>query len=331
MATKKHLAYLFPCALLEDFTFAELATTILTEEKNKWSTTDNGALTITLNDVYGIDNRKSLKLDINTSGNEEAVRGIDGTDYDHTSICNAFGSTGDSLTPFNTMGMWVYSTDFDQADEANMIKIGYYYATASEASSSWNSSAGTTDEWLWFDDAVTLSGGNIERCFIRANKANGGDVYCNTLVAFKRSTSNRDVATDSADNGTNSATGLFDWENGLSFISTGLTDNFAYYTLSGILDPEYYRESVAQLKAMVTVGLKSHPLMKQPYPKYSTLRDPNGIKTYLFQIYSKGTEESSKVITKSVPVILSNLNLNHASGKPHVIKFSVRLNKFVGV
>lgn len=331
MATKTHLSYLFPCALVEDFTFAELASTITTEEKNKWSTTDNGTLAISLNDTYNIDNRTSMKIDIKSPSNEDAVRGIDGTDYDHTSVCNAYGDTVDDFGDFDTMGMWVYTTSVDQADDGDMISLGYYYGTASGDSTTWNASVNDTGKWLWFDDSVDFSGGDVERVYVRGNRGSaGGDVYCNTITAFNRSTSNMDVATDSAGNGTTSATGNFDWQNGLAFISTSLSDGFTYYNLNGILDPRYYRESIAQLKSMVTVGLNSHPLLTKPFPKYSTIRDPHGVKTYLFQMYTKGPEETSKVITKSVPVILSDLQITHTN-HPHVVKFSLRLNKFVGV
>ena len=325
------LAFLFPCALIEDFTLAKISTSPTVETKNKWSTTSNTELVLSLDEQYRHDNRKSLKLTYNTTDRRYAIRGDDGVDYDHTSWDNPFASTDDNASLFDHLGMWIYAASHDYVDDSDLFNFGYYYGTSSSASSYWNASVGETGKWIWLDDSVTLSGGDVERFFVGVDKNAAGTIYLNGFVAFKRSTSNAVVGADSYGATSTTATGSFDWKNGLGFIATSIRDNTHSYSVSGYLHPKHYRKCKEQLKAMQTTNLVVDDILKSPVQKYSCISDTGYVKTYLFYTKFTGPGETANLEMIAQPVVIGDVSFDHRAGEPHIIPFSMTLHKFYGV
>jgi len=332
MAINPSLAYFFPCALIEDFSFAKLSDTITTEVKNKWSTTDNTELPISLDDVYLKNNRRSLKLAYaSASPRQYAYRGDDGVDYDHSSWNNPYASDDDDGSWADNIGLWVYAVDHDQADDADLLSVGYGYASGSLEGTNWNTSVSETGKWKWMDVVVDMSNTDIEKFYVGVySVAASGTLYVNGMTLFKRSTSNREVNVDSDGGSTTSATGLFNWQNGLAILVTGVQRTVFGYSVTGILDPKYYRQSTEQLQAMQTINTISQPILKMPMPKFTSISDNGYLKTYLF--YTKFTaigETTEEFIAD--PVVITDVSLSHVAGKPNIVSVTMNLRRFSGV
>lgn len=325
--------------MVESFTYGTIAGNSSVETFNQWSTSDSND-SLAFDDEITWNDRRSLKLTYSGTGTKTYfTKGIDGTPYTHTSWNNPIGSGSSSYpyadpTSYTNFGMWVYPATHDYVDNNTMLDIGYFdLDNLGPISGYWNSSVGVTGEWQWFDTAATMSYSDVDRYFIGINSASSGTLYANTLCTFRRSTSNRSVSSDSTDSSTTSATGNFTWKNGLAVVINNITETQFGYSISGILDHKYHRQSRKQLLEMMTVGLNTHPILRKSMPKFSSIKDECNLKTYLFINKSESPYDSGTTNLETIAdvVLISNVTFNHVQGKPHIIRFTADLVKFSGV
>lgn len=331
-------AYLFPCALIEDFSNAKLSSPLTTEAFNRWSTTNSTQCNISVNDKFIKDNYRSLKISYNsTTARRYVNRGVDGTVYDVSSVNNPLGEetgyTHSDFSNYTNIGAWVYADTHDQADDADMLQFGYQdYGDNGPTMVNWNSSVGETGKWCWFDDAIDFQYTKVDRFTIGVDSSSSGNVYINNLVAFKRSTSNKGVYDGSDKAGVTSATGIYNWDNGITFLLTGLDFNNNVFNVTGLLVGNDYRDLLKQITSMETKGLQTYNPVRNPVLKSHSVRDLGNVKTYLFMTESKGPNDSDSNREMYVePVVISNLAINHVGGSPHIIRFTAKFIKYGGV
>ena len=321
-------AYFFPCALIEDFTNAQLSSDTDVAEKNKWSTVSDTLATTSINDIYTKNNFRSLKVAYTASAARTVVRGVSGTDYDISSVNNPLGADPADFSSYDHLGMWIYST-LEHDDGEDILKLGYYYDGGSTFVS-WNSSA-EKDKWRWLDESIDLSNTDVSRFAYTIESTSAGDFYFNNLVAFKRSTSNVPVYDASDKGATTVATGTFDWSNGLGFALTGFSADNNTYNVSGLIFGTNYEKLVAQLRAMETKGLVTSAPIRNPQPKCHSVQDFGYTKTYLFMTEVQGPGDTASKELYVEPVVIKKLTFNHQGGSPHIIPFSCTLVKYGGI
>ena len=228
--------------------------------------------------------------------------------------------------------MWIYTDTHDYNDDSTMLRAIYYDVNdTGPGYVYWNSSVGETGKWTWFDDEINTSYTRIDRAGIGIDKSAAGNVYINTYVFFKRSCSNSSVYNASDNGGTNSATGEYTYNNGLKFTITSLSDNGHTIKISGMLHGSDYRQIERQLSMMQTYGVTIDEILGKPMVKVSSISDFGEIKPYLFySIYNANGDTTNKEMV-ATPVIITNVNFSHPSGKPGIITFNAVLVKLGGV
>jgi len=331
------VAYLFPCALIEDFTHARLCSSLETEEFNKWSTSSITSCNISLDETVLKNNRKALKISYTSPSTQYVSRGLDGTEYDHSSVNNPLGSQSGhedaDFSDYTNMGAWIYTTTHDQADDADMIKFGYNDTDDNGPTmSNWNSSVGETGKWCWMDEEVDFQHTKVDRFMIGVDSSSSGAVYFNNLVVFKRSTSNKPVYDASDKGSTNAHTSDYTWQNGITFVATNIISSYDSIALNGLILGDDYRDLIKQLRYMETRGVTTYAGLQSPDLMYHSIRDLGKVKTYLFMTEFKGPNDGSANREMYVePVIITDLNFTHRAGVPHAVQFSCTLLKFTGV
>lgn len=329
------LMYLFPCALIEDFTFAHLGDTITTEEENKWSTT-NAEATPSLDEVYLKNNKKSLKIAYSTPTARYVTRGIDQTDIDHSSWNNPFGqalsSATDDATWATSFGYWIYTDTDVYSDDNDLLKFGYE-TSDNDATTyvDWPSNVDTTGKWIWADQEIDMQYDNIDRFRFRVDHAGSGNIYINNLCLLKKSTSHISVYDSTDEGGTNAATGNFDWTNGLGLIVTSISRTLTGLVINAHVQPQYYRQCIDQLFSMMTTGVFTHSILRGGYHKVTSIQDLGYLKTYLFTGEFHDPETTSHYEMFAEPVVISNVTINHTSGKPHLPGITIEMIKYTGV
>ena len=329
--------YLYPCALIDDFTFGQLSSTITTEVANKWSTTDAEA-TPSLDDVKTKVNKRSLKIAYSATASRRYItRGVDGTAYTALTWNNPFGvAINDDVSDASwadTFGYWIYTDTDVYTDDNDLLKFTYETTdNDGTASVNWPDNVDTTDQWIWADQSIDMQYDGIDRFRFGVDHAGTGNIYLNSPMVFKKSTSHVSV-TDSTDSGadTTAATGSFDWTNGIGLVVTGITRTYTGYSVTCFVDPKYYKECIDQLLNMRTFGIIKHAITRGGYSKISAIRDLGYLKTYLFYGEFNGPTDSDHYEMISDPVVISSVNINHVSGKPHIPQITLELVKYTGV
>jgi len=316
--------------------FAELASDIETEEKNKWSTTSNSELLPSFEYFKAYDNKRTLKLSYDTTAERYALKGIDGVDFDHTTWSNPYGTDSgheySDISWATNIGMWIYTDTHDYNDDSTMFKVLYHDVNNNGPSYLyWNSSVGETNKWVWFDDELTTTNKRVDRVGIGIDKSESGNIYINTIVIFKRKCSNAQVYDASDNGGTNAATGEYTFDNGLKFTLTGLENSDNSIKISGLIHGSDYREVERQLMMMKTTGVTIDNILGKPMPKVSSMSDFGEVKPYLFYSVYNAKGDSSNKEMAATPVVISSLSTTHPPGKTGIISFTAVLIKLGGV
>jgi len=331
---------LLPCVLLGDFGTARLADTITTEQRYRWSTTDDTNFNIDLTRAQAITNRKSLRIGTTgaTATGDNALYGDFGVNVDKTDIMNAFGDDANDLTWCTNLACWLYHTDdvFDGGDTDEfkfMLSNGGTEAVPTGVEVYWPSTFDTTDRWIWATGtpdvgSFAVNGDNVERWGFMATDVFTADsyFYINGFVAYRTtlSTASHDYThTNGIDLGFSS-----------SYIPTGWNSWRVTGNLIGSLDTDSdirLYDLERQLHSMQTLGLSHLQPIRSPSPKYQALPDCDNIKTYLMLQEETLGEAGGSYVTSAVPVIITNVSTEWVAPSKNLLAFSFDAHRFAGV
>jgi hypothetical protein len=323
---------LLPCVLLGDFGVTQLADTITTEQRYRWSTTDATNFNIDHSRAQALFNRKSLRIATTaaTAAGDNALYGVSGTDVDKTDIMNAFGNDVNDLTWCTNLGCWMYHTDdvynAGDPDEFKMVITD----NGTDIDVYWTSDFDTVDKWIWVSGtpgagSFSANGDNIEQWGYKATAAFTASsyFYLNSYVAYRTT-----LSTASDD---------YTHTNGIkldssSYIPTGWNS----WRVTGNIVGDHPMDLAHQLHMMETVGLAPLDPIRRPTPKYQALADCDNIKTYLMLVQETlgprlFSQNSGKTVTSAIPGIVSNVSTEWVAPSKEIISFSFDFSRFAGV
>lgn len=338
MTELNHICYLFPCVLVSDFTYEKIASDDETEEADKWSRDEPAGETLTIDFDYTHfwEARRSLKVIYDTTSDGWAVRGKAGETLSETSLNNPYGINSadfdwDELPSDKiNVGMWLRCSAHTGNDDSTLLTFQKVTGISS-SSVNWNSSVSHTDRWEWWDDQISgLS--NVERFRVGFDSSDeAGTIYIDSICLFNKTASNIKANNSSENDTLNDATNEYNWKNGVGLLINNYTRTGSSIDISGIIIGDDFRLVEKQLKSMETKGISSYNPVEGPFPRFNSIRDFGYLKTYLFTSkVSKSNNNGYNTDIDNIPVIITNVSIDHQKKKPGIVPFTMKLIKFSG-
>lgn len=346
------MPYLFPCVLLGDFG-VELEVT--SESQTGWYPTDETNFPATIHPELrthmAVNDRRSLKIvrdapartDWDFDSDDDLVyKGIQGTDFDADSICNAHPRSDDAthavddLRGMNRLGCWKYMNwEKDAADDLQMFLYNGTNDIRVNADVL-GSSYAVEDVWHWCGgeaDVGTFSSeaSDIEICGFGTDNAASSRTFTyhiNTFVAYLDN-GYRDYRQNLASYKEGVGEGLrIDWVQSLP------QSGWDTFRLTGYIHDIQTSTGDYPGTASMIGGILSNMISYDVVPikisgrngrKFQTLKDAGAIKTYL--LYN----EYNGYVNTAVPVVILGANVTQKGGKGKYVQVDIDMARFSGV